>query len=222
MNVDKIIRSQRKSISIEVKKDGLVILRAPLKASEKQINDAIAKYSSWITKKKELVNEQISKIASKEYVDGEKFLFLGNWHELKIADNSKNAFRFDGKDFYIDSAYLIHSKQIFENFYRISAKKIIPPRVAEFARIIEVDFNRIRITAADTRWGSCSGKRNLNFSWKLIMAPTKVIDYVIVHEIAHLFEMNHSKRFWDIVEKLFPDYKVYRTWLKENAHQMVY
>lgn len=222
MSVDKIIRSARKTISIEVKNDGTVILRAPARASEKQIADAIARHHSWIEKKKIMIAEHGLKKTKKQYIDGEKFLFLGNYHELKIIDGTKHAFKFDGKDFYIESGNLIYAKHLFENFYRISAKRIIPPRVVEFAKIIDVKFNRIRITGADTRWGSCSSKRNLNFSWKLIMAPSKVIDYVIVHEIAHLFEMNHSKRFWNIVEQLFPDYKVYRTWLKENANLMVY
>jgi predicted metal-dependent hydrolase len=222
MSVDKIIRSARKTISIEVKNDGTVILRAPTRASEKQIADAIARHHSWIEKKKIMIAEHIRAKTKKQYIDGEKFLFLGNYHELKIIDDTKHAFKFDGKDFYIESGHLIHANKIFENFYRISAKRIIPQRVAEFAKIIEVNYNRIRITGADTRWGSCSSKRNLNFSWKLIMAPSKVIDYVIVHEIAHLFEMNHSKRFWDIVARLFPGYKESRNWLKMNSNLMVY
>jgi len=198
------------------------VLRAPLGVSEKQINDAITKHRNWIDKKKAIISDSVLKIRKKEYIDGERFLFLGNYYELKVDDNLKNRFKFDGTNFIIKSGSLIYAKQLIGGYYKVSAKRIIPPRVVEFAKIIEVEFKKIRITGADTRWGSCSAKRNLNFSWKLIMAPSKVIDYVIVHEIAHLFEMNHSKRFWDIVEQLFPDYKTYRTWLKDNAQLMVY
>lgn len=222
MNVDKIIRSRRKTISIEVKKDGTVILRAPLIASETQIKEVIAKHGKWIEKKKIHFAGNAENNLVKKYIDGEQFMFLGNYHELRIEDNQKYIFRFDGSCFIIDSASIRYSKQLFETFYSNSARKMITPRVAEFAKIIGVGFNKVRITGAETRWGSCSSKRNLNFSWKLVMAPAKVIDYVIVHEIAHLFEMNHSKRFWDIVARLFPDYLQYRAWLKTNSQLMVY
>ncbi len=222
MSVDKIIRSGRRSISIEVTKEGSVVLRAPFNASERQIKEVIAKYAGWIQKKKIHLEECRGNVVPKQYIDGEKFLFLGKLYELKIEDEPGFSFRFDGSSFIVDSGKLIYSRQLFEAFYSNSARNIIPPRVYEFAKIIGVDFNGVRITSADTRWGSCSGRRNLNFSWKLIMAPSKVVDYVIVHEIAHLFEMNHSKKFWDIVARLYPSYEESRDWLKTNSHTMIY
>lgn len=101
--------------------------------------------------------------------------------------------------------------------YRNAAKDYIPKRVAYFAEILDVTYGNITIRDQKTRWGSCSSSGNLNFNWRLILAPPKVLDYVVVHELCHRIEMNHSERFWAQVEKVIPEYKEYRKWLKENG-----
>lgn len=98
--------------------------------------------------------------------------------------------------------------------YREQARARISERVAWFARIMGVSYGRITIRAAKTRWGSCSAKGNLNFHWKLILMPEEVLDYVVVHELAHRKQMNHSPAFWAEVEKVLPDYRERRRWLK--------
>ena len=100
------------------------------------------------------------------------------------------------------------------------ALKIIPARVEYFARIIGVTYGNITIRNQKTRWGSCSSEKNLNFNWKLILAPPEVLDYVVVHELCHLKEMNHSKAFWDEVGKVMPEYETYKLWLKENGWKL--
>jgi predicted metal-dependent hydrolase len=102
------------------------------------------------------------------------------------------------------------------------AKEYIKTRVAKIAEKNEFKYNNIRITSAKTRWGSCSSRKNLNFSFFLIGAPKQTIDYVIVHELAHLREMNHSKNFWQIVENIMPDYKEHKKWLKENGNKLLF
>ena len=97
------------------------------------------------------------------------------------------------------------------------AKKVIPEKVAYYARLMNVTYGRISIRKQKTRWGSCSNKGNLNFNCLLMMMPPEVLDYVIVHELSHRLEMNHSKRFWAQVEKVIPDYKTQKTWLKEHG-----
>ncbi len=100
---------------------------------------------------------------------------------------------------------------------KAKAKLIIPERVAAFSKIIGVDYGRISIRCQKTRWGSCSSKGNLNFNCLLMLAPPEVVDYVVVHELCHRKEMNHSKAFWSEVEKVIPNYKVYLRWLKEEG-----
>lgn len=101
------------------------------------------------------------------------------------------------------------------------ALKMIPEKVSYYAKIMNVQYGRITIRNQKTRWGSCSGKGNLNFNCLLMLAPEKVVDYVVVHELCHLIEMNHSKAFWQQVERVMPDYKNYRQWLKDHGNEIM-
>lgn len=101
------------------------------------------------------------------------------------------------------------------------AREVIPRRVTHYASILGVDYGRITIRHQRTRWGSCSGKGNLNFNCLLMAVPTEVLDYVVVHELCHRKEMNHSPRFWAQVEKIIPDYKTHRQWLKDHAQTLI-
>ena len=107
-----------------------------------------------------------------------------------------------------------------EKLYRKKAKMQLENRCAYFAKRMAVDYNRIAVRAAKTRWGSCSAQGNLNFHWKLVLMPPEILDYVVVHELAHRKEMNHSQRFWAEVERSLPDYKARRKWLKEFGSQV--
>lgn len=104
-----------------------------------------------------------------------------------------------------------------EKLYREKARERLTERMAYFAALMGVSYNRIAIRSSRTRWGSCSVRGNLSFHWKLILMPPQILDYVVVHELAHRKEMNHSRRFWDQVEQVLPDYKQRRTWLKEKG-----
>ena len=96
----------------------------------------------------------------------------------------------------------------------------IRQRLSHYAPLIGVEFGRVAIRDQKSRWGSCSAKRNLNFNWKLIMAPPEVLDYVVIHELCHLIEFNHSRRFWSLVEKQMPEYEVWKKWLKTHGSEL--
>jgi len=110
-----------------------------------------------------------------------------------------------------------NAESVFTAWYRKQARNVLTERVEFFARKHGFKIGKIRVSSARTRWGSCSSKDTLSFTWRLVMAPLEVIDYVVVHELCHLKEMNHSKAFWTRVERILPDYKVHRKWLKENG-----
>lgn len=107
-----------------------------------------------------------------------------------------------------------------EHWLRGMARVVINNRLRELNRNLNLSYNRVFIRDQKTRWGSCSNKNNLNFNWRLVMAPPRVLDYVIVHELMHLVEPNHSKKFWALVEKECPDYKSHRAWLRKNGRQL--
>ena len=101
------------------------------------------------------------------------------------------------------------------------ALRVIPERVRFYAPVVGVTYGRITIRNQRTRWGSCSAKGNLNFNCLLMKAPPEVLDYVVVHELCHRLEMNHSPRFWAQVERVLPDYKVSRKWLREHGNELM-
>lgn len=107
-----------------------------------------------------------------------------------------------------------------EKVYREQARAVFSQKCSYYARMMGVTYGRISIRDQKTRWGSCSSQGNLNFNWRLIMAPAGVLDYVVVHELAHRKEMNHSSAFWSIVERTMPNYKIYQKWLKENGRML--
>lgn len=119
-----------------------------------------------------------------------------------------------------DKCYTPEQRSALEKRYREAAKEYVPKRAAYYAAFLGVSYDRIRIAGQKTRWGSCSSNKTLSFNWKLMLAPPKVLDYVVVHEVCHLGEMNHSPRFWALVESLMPDYKQQRKWLKDNGHTL--
>lgn len=107
-----------------------------------------------------------------------------------------------------------------EKWYIGQAHMIFPVRVMHYLQFTGGEVKAIRIKDQKTRWGSCSSLHNLNFNWRLIMAPAEVLDYVVVHELCHMTHMNHSRDFWNMVEKVMPDYRVHRKWLKDNGNRL--
>lgn len=101
------------------------------------------------------------------------------------------------------------------------ALKVISVKVKHYAGLMNVQYGRITIRNQKTRWGSCSSKGNLNFNCLLMLAPDEVVDYVVIHELCHLIEMNHSKVFWKQVEQMMPDYKKHRKWLKDHGNEIM-
>ena len=108
-------------------------------------------------------------------------------------------------------------REQLEKGYRREAAAVFEEKAEEFAKRLHVSFQDIRIKDQKSRWGSCSSKRNMNFNWRLLMAPEPVCDYVIIHELCHLIHMNHSADFWNLVESICPDYRQYKKWLREKG-----
>lgn len=177
-----VIRSNRKTVAIQVNSDLSVTVRAPRSASEKDIEEILKKKEAWISKHIEKIKK------TKERFEAEPTEKLTREKVIALAEE---------------------------------ALKVIPERVEYFAKVIGVTYGKITIRNQKTRWGSCSSKGNLNFNCLLMLAPPEVLDYVVVHELCHRKQMNHSKAFWLEVEKVLPNYKEVRKWLKEEGSQMI-
>lgn len=143
--------------------------------------------------------------------------FLGKEYPISNVKSGKACVMFCNDEFLVYAPK--HNKEtiqtLMEEWYRKKAREIFTKRVEYFAPQIGKRVNRIAIRGQHTRWGSCSSKGNLNFNWRLMLAPPEIIDYVVVHELCHLLHMNHSKDFWHSVEAILPDYKQRKKWLTE-------
>lgn len=176
-----IIRSQRKTMSLEVRANGEVILRVPTRLPQSEIDLFLNKKMNWI-------QEHLARIKQQQEKESVK--------DRRTAEDIRNL-----------------AEQALE---------LIPERTAFYAQRMGVYYGKITIRNQKTRWGSCSSKGNLNFNCLLMLVPEEVLDYVIVHELCHRIEMNHSKRFWNEVEQILPDYKWRRKWLKEHGGGIIH
>lgn len=176
----RIIRSKRKTLSIEITANRKIIIRSPYNIDDEYIYSFISKKRAWI--EKHLKDPKYSQ------QDTEDIAFLSSEDIKQLADRALN---------------------------------YIPERVKHFAAAADVTYNKITIRNQKTRWGSCSSKGNLNFNCLLMLTPPDVIDYVVVHELCHRKEMNHSKKFWNEVRKILPEYEKSKQWLKDNGSSII-
>lgn len=219
VNVSRLIRSKRRTIALIVERDGSVTVRAPLRMSGTVIDEFVQKHSKWV-EKKQIEMQSIMPKQPRKYEAGEQFPYLGKNYSLELVKDAKGKLVFDGS-FKLSQTEKDNAELVFRNWYRKQAAKLIGERVAYFAKQFGLDVRSIRITSARTRWGSCSPRGTLSFSWRLLMTPPDVIDYVVVHELAHTIHHNHSKRFWNLVEKWMPDYKERRKQLKQYGQESI-
>lgn len=205
-----ITRSWRKSISMSFDKNGVLQVKAPKLLLKSQIQSFLEKNTVWIHKHYAKILER--KKDTKLYLFGEPLWVTHPWiPSLKTKGRRKQ----DILPLVLREGVEHGETEGLITFYKSQAKKYIIPRCNELAEKYGFSHRWIRITSASTRWGSCSSKKTLNFSYRLVMAPKKCIDYVIIHELCHLRQMNHSSKFWSEVAAIMPEYKKYETHLKE-------
>jgi predicted metal-dependent hydrolase len=215
-----IIRSKRRTLGLEITSDARLIIRAPMKAPVDYIHRIVEQKRNWILRKQQRAQEKYKPIRKKEFVDGEEFMYLGVPYRLRVVTEGRCPFEFTGTEFIIEEGALHHARDIFQRWYCLQARELLSARVAMYARMIGQSYAEITINVARTRWGSCNSNRKLNFTWRLMMAPLEMIDYVVAHEVAHLKELNHSSKFWDKVQSLMPDYRLREQWFRDHQHQL--
>ena len=206
----KIIFKKRKNISILLDKDGNIIINAPKNISKKYIDNFVQSNKKWIENNKKVIQQRSKNKTT--------LLYLGEETKLLISNEDFENIKFNGINFYISRKNKDNSKELLHKFYIDQANKIIKKRIIFYTKKYNFKINKIKISNANTRWGSCGAQNNININWKLIMADKKIIDYVIIHELAHTIEHNHSKNFWGIIENIMPDYKERKDWLRKNGN----
>ncbi len=219
IEIKRLIQSKRRSIALIIERDGSLVVRAPLKSSDQSIMEFVEQNRPWIEKKQsEALTHHLPEIP--HYQPGEVFFYLGEAYPLEVVNGQQQGLIWDGS-FKLASSVQSDAEKLFQAWYRRQARKIIRKRVKFFAETYEFQFEKMRITSARTRWGSCSATGSLSFSWRLIAAPMEVIDYVVVHELVHTVFHNHSKRFWRKVGSILPNYADLKKWLNKNSNKAI-
>ena len=200
-----LTRTNRKTAAIYVRNGGIEV-RAPLRMPKRDVDKFILSKEKWIQEKLEKSLKQVEQRNAFELNFGDSVMLRGLMFPLVMKSGVHAGF--DGEIFYMPPDLSSEKiKTICVYIYCQLAKEHLTSRTLFYKAIMGAPLYTVKINGAKTRWGSCSAKRNINFSWRLMMADDSVIDYVVVHELAHLFVLNHSKQFWAIVRKFMPDYQ---------------
>jgi len=224
MSVLEIEYRKRKSLEIQIKKEGRVRVLAPKSATKEWILEAVKSKEEWILNKLESLSERV--VSQPKLRHGEKVLDAGKLVTLSIGcheghypvERTEDQLSVQILKEWRDNEAKISS--LLLDWYKENTRQKVLDYTTKWSAILNLSPNVMRIKDQKRRWGSCSSKGNLNFNWRLSMAPDAVLEYVVVHELCHFYHMNHSKEYWNLVEKMIPDYKIKRNWLKEHGEKM--
>ena len=224
----RVIRSSARQTTVIQIKGGAVVVRAPLAAKDRTIEGFLDQKSAWI--EKTLSNERHKAPPQTTlFHEGASFLFLGQSHHLRFREGRPMRAEFTAGALQVwlpadpdTRRQGQRARRLIEAHYRMLALDHFTRKSRHAAQTLGTFPRSVRVRDTKSRWGSCSAEGGLSFCWRVIMAPESVVDYLVAHEVAHLVEMNHSKAFWKHVERLCPDYKSRRRWLKEHGHTLTF
>lgn len=223
-------RARRMSLKVDYENGLQVIIPAGMKV--KNLDCLLYERRDWILKYLQRMEEIDSQVVKRDFVSGEWLPFLGEEYDLEVISprNSQRTTVTQRHDIIrvrlpADPDHKLATRgpevrRALEKWYRRQAKNYIISRTKELADELGFEFNRIAIKGQRTRWGSCSEQGNLNFNWRLMLASPDAIDYVIIHELCHLEELNHSSAYWSLLAQFCPDYADWIQWFKENQHYL--
>lgn len=212
IEIDKLVRSKRKTLSVSVNALGEVTVRAPMRVSEKDIAAFLQTHEKWIEKKKDAALH--SGVALPTELDGYRLTLLGEPYELRLYPQNRVALDRENQRLFLPEK---NAEKRLVTWLKNNALRICTQRAEERAREMGVTYSSLSITSARSFWGICTAKNELRFSYRLLYVPKEVLEYVIVHELSHIRHKDHSRAFWDEVERYIPDWKEKRAYLKSHA-----
>ncbi|MFD3157949.1 M48 family metallopeptidase [Haloimpatiens sp. FM7330] len=214
--------SNRKTLAIEVEPSGKVNVVAPMGVSQEEIIKKVRSKAAWIVQKQyEVKNINVNKI-NREAVNGESYLYLGRNYTLQLIDDKTikkiQVKLFRGK-FIVTTPTKdeVKIKEALEQWYREKALQKICDRVKYYRPFFNKEPKAIKVKEQKKRWASCTSKDELLFNWRCVMAPAYILDYIVVHEMCHMYHKDHSKEFWNMVSDVMPDYEGRKEWLRYNG-----
>jgi len=214
--------SDRKTTDIVIERDGVIVVRPPKDYSPEKVDAVVESKRMWIYRNLAEWRDLNATAVVREWVNGESFLYLGRSYRLSLISDQESDLKLKEGRFclnrkLVDKAGSAAAKQAFENYYTDKGLERIKKRVEYYAPKVGVNPTSIKVKEMGYRWASCSKANGIFFHWKCMMAPPKIIDYVVVHELCHIHQKNHTDAFWNEVDKVMPDYRERKAWLKQNG-----
>lgn len=220
-NLDIVIhKSNRKTVSVHIERDGSVSARVPQTISDKKLYEILKTKEYQIFKNLAEWEQLNERYVLREFVSGQSFLYLGRNYKLKLVENSKKQLIFSKGVFYLDKNAIKQGKELFKVFYKTKLQAKIKPLVKRYQEQLGVEAKAVKVMELQHRWASCTKTGNVNFHWKCAMAPMDVLHYIVLHELVHLIHLNHTTAFWNEVDKIMPNYQQHVHWLKINGAGM--
>jgi predicted metal-dependent hydrolase len=211
-----------KNLRLKVDMENGLMVTVPEKYDRGSLERVLIEKQSWILDKLDYFAQQRENISALGLQPGKNVLYRGREYLVEVKTRNTAACAVEIEDgkmvVMLDEGSGNDSSAVLERWLKSMARLLINQRIRVINNILNLHFNRVAIRGQRTRWGSCSRLGNLNFNWRLVMAPLPVMDYVVI--LLHLVEPNHSKKFWGLVENVCPDYKSCREWLKKNGHRL--
>jgi predicted metal-dependent hydrolase len=214
--------SPRKTTDIVIERDGRVTVRPPVHYTPEQVDAVVASKRLWIYRNLAEWKDLNASAVTREWVNGETFLYLGRTYRLTLVPSQDCTLKLKSGRFCLDRAVIEQggptaAKKAFASYFANKGQQRFSERVQYFAPKVGVQPTGIRVKDMGYRWASCGTSGWLNFHWKCMMAPPKIIDYIVVHELCHFHCRNHSDAFWNEVDKVMPDYRERKEWLSKNG-----
>lgn len=217
--------ADRQTTDIVIERDGLITVRPPLRLTPEQVDETVLAKRMWIYRNLAEWRDLNATQVVREWVNGESFLYLGSYYRLLLVDEQDEPLklkdgRFQLQRTVIESGGAAAAHQAFEDFYKDKGLIRLKQRVGHFSSKVGVSPGAVSIKDIGFRWASCLTSGALHFHWKCLMAPPIVIDYIVVHELCHLHFRDHSDAFWNEVDKVLPDYRARKEWLRVRGAQL--
>ncbi|CAA0116773.1 Uncharacterised protein [Halioglobus japonicus] len=214
--------SQRKTTDIVIERNGVVTVRPPAGYTPEQVDAVVDSKRMWIYRNLAEWKDLNTSAVAREWVNGETFLYLGRAYRLSLASNQGSDLVLKDGRFCLDRKIIEKggaqsARQAFESYYAEKGLQRFTDRVAYFRPKVGVQVSKIKVKDMGYRWASCSQSGTLNFHWKCMMAPPKIIDYIVCHELCHFHHRNHNDAFWNEVDKVLPDWRERKEWLRKRG-----
>jgi len=218
-------RPRRKTIGIQVREDGRVVVVAPPLVPVFYLKKLLRQKAGWVQRRLAKASDLRNQRAEKSYAHGSEIIFLGEKYRLHLDESDTSTLDTENGTLHLGLNGNLGQKKAdvttaLERWYKIQVQDVFEQRSRSFSKDMRLHPTLIGIKGYKSRWGSCHTDGRIYFNWRLVMAPMPVIDYVVVHELSHLLHQNHSAVFWQQVERVCPSYHEHRKWLRKNGHHL--